>query len=64
MWIMASVWKQNEWKSVSLQLKNEYKYFGIGPVGLHGKFLPLDCSDEDLLNYDFGERAKMSNTYY
>ena len=41
-----------KWRKLWL-LKNEYKCFGIGPDGYHDMFLPLDCSDEDLLNYDF-----------
>jgi hypothetical protein len=52
-----------KWRKLWL-LKNEYKCFGTGPDGYHDIFLPLDCSDEDLLNYDFGDRAKMSNTPY
>lgn len=38
-----------KWRKLWL-LKNEYKCFGIGPDGYHDKFLPLDCSVEDLLN--------------
>lgn len=41
-----------KWRKLWL-LKNEYKGFGIGSDGYHDMFLPLDCSDEDLLNYDF-----------
>ena len=45
-----------KWRKLWL-LKNEYKCFGIGPDGYHDKFLPLECSDEDLLNYSLRRQS-------
>ena len=45
-----------KWRKLWL-LKNEYKCFGIGPDGYHDKFLPLECSDEDLLNYNLRRQS-------
>ena len=51
-----------KWRKLLL-LKNEYKYFGIGPVGFHGKFLPLDCSDEKLLEFDYYKEIVLSGNH-
>ena len=45
-----------KWRKLWL-LKNEYKCFGIGPDGYHDIFLPLECSDEDLLNYNLRRQS-------
>ncbi len=49
-----------KWRKLLL-LKNEYKYFGIG--GYHGKFLPLDCSDEKLLEFDYYKEIVLSGNH-
>jgi hypothetical protein len=51
-----------KWRKLLL-LKNEYKYFGIGPVGFYGKFLPLDCSDEQLLEFDYYKEIVLSGNH-
>lgn len=43
------------WRKLWL-LKNEYKCFGIGPDDSH-ILLPLDCTDSELLEYDFYEKV-------
>ena len=44
-----------KWRKLWL-LKNEYKCFGIGPDDSH-VLLPLDCTDSELLEYDFYEKV-------
>ena len=51
-----------KWRKLLL-LKNEYKYFGIGPVGYHDNFLPLDCSDEKLLEFDYYKEIVLSGNH-
>jgi hypothetical protein len=51
-----------KWRKLWL-LKNDYKFYGIGPDGYHDKFLPLYCSDEKLLEFDYYKEIVLSGNH-
>ena len=49
-----------KWRKYWL-LKHEYHHFSVGPDYGDDFFLPLECSDEELLNYDLQKQCQGIN---
>lgn len=49
-----------KWRKYWL-LKHEYRHYRVGPDYIDDIFLPLECSDEDLLNYDLQKQCEGIN---
>lgn len=51
-----------QWRKLWL-LKNEYRCFSIGPESYVDLFLPLDCTDEKLLEFDYYKEIILSGNH-